>query len=117
MHRTILLVGLLAAGGVTALGAMDQSAEASQQACLRLRDFEGLKKIDDATYLASTKFNKGKYIVTFQGSCRALQHMANPYTLRVYSNRECFDRDDALVFRDGQICFVKSVTLAPAPAN
>ena len=27
------------------------------------------------------------------------------------------DRDDALVFRDGQICFVKSVTLAPTPAN
>ena len=116
MQRAILLVGLLAAGGgVAALAGLDHLAEAAQQACLKLRDFEGLKKITETTYLARTKLDKGNFVVTFQGSCRALEQPANPYTLRVYSNRECFDRDDALVFQNGQICFIQSVT--PAPAN
>jgi hypothetical protein len=106
---------LLAAGGVAALGALNQPVEASSQACLKLRDFEGLKKINDTTYLASTRLDHGKFIVTLQGACRALEQPANPYTLRVYSNRECFDRDDALVFRNGQVCFIQSVV--PAPAN
>jgi hypothetical protein len=106
---------LLAAGAVAALGAIDQRAEASQQSCLRLRDFAGLKKIDDTTYLASTRLDRGKFIVTLQGACRALEQPANPYTLRVYSDRECFDRDDALVFKNGQVCFIQGV--APAPAG
>jgi hypothetical protein len=119
MQRALLLVGLLAAGGVLALGAMDQTAEASPQACLKFRDFGGLKKIDDRTYLASTKFGKNKFIVTLRGTCRALEDMDNPYTVRLYNDRECFDGDDVLVFRHGQVCFVQSVTPAPAsaPAN
>jgi hypothetical protein len=117
MQRAVLLVGLLAAGGVVALGAMDQPAQASTQACLKFRDFGGLKKIDDRTYMASTKFGKGKFIVTLRGTCRALEDIANPYTVRLYNDRECFDGDDVLVFQRGQVCFVQSVTPAPAPAN
>jgi hypothetical protein len=114
MRRTILLVSLLAVGGVASLSALDQRAEASQQACLRLRDFEGLKKINETTYLASSR-HRTKFVVTFQHSCRALEQPNNPYTLRLYNGWECFDRDDVLVFRNGQVCFVQSV--APAPAK
>lgn len=115
MHRALLLVGLLTVAGIASLATVDQTAEASPQACLKLRDFTGLKRIDDSTYLASTKTSTKKYVVTFRGSCRALEQMANPYTLRVYNNTECFDHDDALVFKNGQICFVQNV--APAPAG
>jgi hypothetical protein len=119
MQRAVLLVGLLAAGGAVALGAMDQRAEASTQACLKFRDFGSLKKIDDRTYLASTKIGKSKFIVTLRGTCRALEDIDNPYTVRLYHDQECFDGDDVLVFRRGQVCFVQSVTPAPAtaPAN
>jgi hypothetical protein len=114
MRSVVVLGGLLAAGGVVALGAMGQSAEASQQACLKFRDLGSLTKVDDRTYMASTKFGKGKYIVTLRGPCRALEQPDNPYTVRLYSDRECFDRDDALQFRFGQVCFIDSVKPAPA---
>lgn len=114
MRSAVLLVGMLAAGGVVALGTMGQNAEASQRACLKFRDLGGLTKMDDRTYMASTKFGKGKYVVTMRGPCRALDMPDNPYTVRLYSDRECFDRDDALQFRFGQVCFVQSVTPAPA---
>lgn len=114
MRRTILLVSLLAVGGVASLGVVGQSAEASQQACLKMRDFEGLKKINETTYLASSR-HRTKYVVTFQHACRALEQPNNPYTLRFYNGWECFDRDDVLMFRNGQLCFVQSV--APAPAK
>jgi hypothetical protein len=114
MRTTLLLVGLVAAGGVLALGAVDQTAEASQQACLKFRNFGGLTKVDDRTYMASTKFGKDKYVVKLRGPCRALEMQANPYTVRLYGDQECFDRDDVLHFRLGQVCFVESVTPAPA---
>lgn len=114
MRKAILLVSVLAAGGVAALGAMDQPAEASPQACLKFRNFAGLTKVDDRTYMASTKFGKDKYVVTLRGPCRALEMMDNPYVVRLYGDHECFDRDDVLEFRFGQVCFVESVTPAPA---
>lgn len=115
MRKAILLVGVLAVGGVAALSAMDQPAEASPQACLKFRNFQGLTKVDDRTYMASTKFGKDKYVVKLRGPCRALEMMDNPYVVRLYGDQECFDRDDVLEFRFGQVCFVDSVT--PAPAN
>jgi hypothetical protein len=114
MRKAILLGGLLAAGGVVALGTMDQRAEASQQACLKFRNFGGLTKVDDRTYMASTKFGKDKYVVKLAGPCRALDMVDNPYVVRLYGDHECFDRDDVLQFRFGQVCFVESVTPAPA---
>ena len=114
MRSAILLFGLVAAGGAFALGTFDQRAEANPQACLKFRDLGGLTKVDDRTYLADTKFGKGKYIVTLRGPCRALEMPSNPYTVRLYSDRECFDHDDALEFRFGQVCFIESVTPAPA---
>jgi hypothetical protein len=113
MYKAILLVGLLAAGGVVALGATGQRAEAYPQACLKFRDLGGLTKVDDRTYLASTKYGKGKFVVTLQGPCRALEQPDNFYTVRLYSDRECFDRDDVLQFRFGQVCFIESVKPAP----
>lgn len=114
MRSALLLVGLLAAGGVVALGTTGNKAEASPQACLKFRDFGSLTKVDDRTYLASTKFGKGKYVVALRGPCRALEQPDNFYTVRLYGDRECFDRDDVLQFRFGQVCFVDSVTPAPA---
>ncbi len=116
MRNAIFLASLLGLGGVIALGSLDQRAEAYPQACLKFRDLGGLTKVDDRTYLADTKFNKGKYVVTLRSPCRALEMMDNPYTVRLYSNHECFDRDDALEFRLGQVCFIESVTPAPVPA-
>lgn len=117
MRSAVLLVGMLAAGGVIALGTMGQNAEASQQACLKFRNFGGLTKVDDRTYMASTKFGKDKYVVKLAGPCRALEQLDNPYTVRLYGDHECFDRDDVLQFRFGQVCFVQSVTPASAPAR
>jgi hypothetical protein len=114
MHKAILLVSVLAVGGVVALGATGQRAEAYPQACLKFRNFAGLTKVDDRTYMASTKFGKDKYVVKLSGPCRALDMMDNPYVVRLYGDHECFDRDDVLQFRFGQVCFVESVTPAPA---
>lgn len=115
MRKAIFLASLLGLGGVVALSSLEQDAQASQQACLKFRDLGGLTKVDDRTYIADMKFGKGKYIVTMRGPCRALDMLDNPYTVRLYSAGECFDRDDALEFRFGQVCFIDNV--APAPAN
>lgn len=114
MRKTILLVGMLAVGCVVALSAMDQRADAAPRSCLRFREFAGLKKLDERTYLASTKYSRAKYIVTMRGPCRALDEPDNPYTVRLYSDMECFDSDDVLVFRLGDVCFVENVRPAPA---
>lgn len=116
MRSAVLLVGLLAVGSVAALGSTGDEATASPQACLKFRDMGSLTKVDDRTYIADTKFGKNKFVVTLRSPCRALEQPDNPYTVRLYSDRECFDRDDALVFRFGQVCFVDSVAPAPAPA-
>ena len=113
MRKAVLLVGLAALGGVVALGGMKQDAKAAYgKSCLAFRDLGGLTKVDDRTYLASTKFGKGKYVVKFRNSCRALELPDNPYSVRLYSDRECFDGDDVLQFRFGGSCFVESVTPA-----
>ena len=117
MRSAVLLVGLLAAGGFAAFATTGDEATASPQACLKFRDMGGLTKVDDRTYIADTKFGKNKFVVTLRGPCRALEQLDNPYTVRLYSAGECFDRDDALVFRFGQVCFIDSVAPAPAPAN
>jgi hypothetical protein len=116
MRNAIFLASLLGLGGVIALGSLDQRAEAYPQACLKFRDLGGLTKVDDRTYLADTKVGKGKYIVTLRGRCTALEKPDNPYTVRLYSDRECFDHDDVLEFRQGQVCFIERVAPAPAPA-
>ncbi len=117
MRSALLLVGLLAVGGVAAFGTTGNEATASPQACLKFRDMGSLTKVDDRTYIADTKFGKGKFVVTLRGPCRALEQPDNPYTVRLYNTGECFDHDDALKFRYGQVCFVESVAPAPAPAN
>ena len=38
----------------------------------------------------------------------------NYYTLRVNNAEECLDGDDVLQFRYGGLCFIQSVTPAPA---
>jgi hypothetical protein len=115
MRKAIYLVGLLGLGGVVALGSLESDAQASQEVCLKFRDLGSLSKVDDRTYLASTKYGKGKYLVTLRGPCRALDMPDNFYTVKLYNTGECFDRDDALQFRYGQVCFIDNV--APAPAN
>lgn len=114
MRNAIFLASLLGLGGVVALGALDQRAEAYPQACLKFRDLGGLTKVDDRTYIANSKFGKSKYVVTLRSRCRALETPGNPYTFRLYNDHECFDRDDVLRFRDGQVCFIESVKSAPA---
>lgn len=113
MRKAVLLVGVLALGGVIALSALNQDAKAAYgKSCLTFRNLDGLKKVDDRTYLASTKYGKGKYVVKFRSACHSLDKPDNPYSVRLYSDGECFDGDDVLQFRYGGPCFIESVTPA-----
>jgi hypothetical protein len=114
MRSAILIVAALAVGGVVAATAKSPSAEASPKVCLKFRDLGGLKRVDDRTFIASTKFGKSKYLVKMRSTCRDLDWPDNYYSVRLYSDRECFDGDDVLQFRYGGSCFVESVTPAPA---
>lgn len=116
MRSAVVLVSVLALGGAATFAWVSPQAEASSsQVCLKFRDLEGLKRVGERTFLASTRFNRGKYLVTMRDACRNFDYMDNPYTVRLYNNSECFDRDDALLFRWGGACFIESV--APAPAG
>ena len=102
-----------AAAGISMVGSAP-SAEAYGGKCLRFRDILSMSKLDDRTLLARTRSSQ-KYLVTFRHACRDYGRPGNFYTVRLYGDYECFDRDDVLVFRDGGSCFIQSVT--PAPAN
>lgn len=112
--RSILLLGaVLAVGGVYALSPAVPEANANSKTCLKFRNFGGLKRIDDRTFLASTKFGKDKYLVKMASSCHELDWPDNFYSVRLYGDYECFDGDDVLQFRYGGVCFVQSVEPAP----
>lgn len=115
MRLQSLALGLAGVGvAAIALFAADQTANAySGGKCLRFRDMTGLKQVDDRTLIASTR-SRAKYKVTLRHACREFGWPGNFYTVRLYSDSECFDRDDVLVFRYGGSCFVDSVTPAPA---
>jgi len=89
------------------------AARASGGKCLKFRDLQGLSKVDDRTLLARTRSSQ-KYIVTLRHACRDFGRPGNFYTVRLYSDSECFDRDDVLVFRYGGACFIDNVQPAPA---
>lgn len=114
MRSVVALVSVLALGGVATLGWVSPQAEASNKVCLKFRDFQGLKRVGERTFIASTKFNAQKYLVTMRDACRNFEQPDNYYVVRLYSDTECFDRDDALVFKWGGACFVESVQPAPA---
>jgi hypothetical protein len=105
---------MLAVGGVVATVATAPIAEAEPKVCLKFRDLGSLKRVDDRTFIANTRYGKGKYLVKMRSTCRGLDWPDNFYSVRLYSDRECFDGDDVLEFRYGGACFVESVTLAPA---
>jgi hypothetical protein len=88
------------------------AAQASGGKCLKFRDLQNLSKIDDKTLLAHTRSSR-KYVVTLRHACRDFGRPGNFYTVRLYSDAECFDRDDVLVFRDGGACFIENVKPAP----
>jgi hypothetical protein len=115
MRLAVVLVSVLALGGTATLGWVSPQAEASPKVCLKFRDLQGLKRVGERTFIANTRYNKGKYLVTMRDACRSLEDLDNFYTVRLYSDRECFDGDDVLVFRWGGSCSVESVV--PAPAN
>jgi hypothetical protein len=118
MRSTIIFGAVLVMGGTLALTAASPQAEAYPKACLKFRNLDGLKKVDDHTFIASTKYGKDKYVVKMRGECHDLDDPDNYYTVRLYGDYECFDRDDILQFRYGGTCFIDSVTpVPPAPAN
>jgi Family of unknown function (DUF6491) len=80
--------------------------------CLKFRDLQGLTKVDDKTLLARTRSSQ-KYVVTLRHACREFGQPGNFYTVRLYSDAECFDRDDVLVFRYGGACFIENVQPVP----
>ena len=116
MRFPILLTAALAAltAGAFVFGVNGPTAQAGG-VCLKFRDLQGMTKVDDKTLLAHTRSSQ-KYIVTLRHACRDFGRPGNFYTVRLYSDAECFDRDDVLVFRDGGACFVESVQPAPAKA-
>ena len=114
MRSAVVLVSVLALGGAATLAYVSPQAEASSKVCLKFRDLQGLKRVGERTFIASTKSRTNKYLVTMRDACRNFEQMDNYYTVRLYSNSECFDRDDALVFRWGGACFIENVELAPA---
>lgn len=112
MKRWMFAAGALAlAAGATGIASQGE-AKAEAPVCLKIRNLGNLKLIDDSTALASSR-SQGDFIVKMRGHCRDLKRMDNYYTLRVNSPEECFDRDDVLVFKDGGLCFIDSVTPAP----
>ncbi len=120
MRSQILPTSLIAAVLTTGLvfAASGPPAEAySGGKCLKFRDFQNLTRVDDKTFIAHTRGTQ-KYTVTMRHACRDLSYPGNFYTVRLYSNYECFDRDDVLVFRYGGACFIESVTpIAPQTAG
>lgn len=92
---------------------MQREARAEAPVCLKIRNLGTLKLLDDRTALATSR-SQGSFIVRMRGTCRDLKMIDNYYTLRVRSPEECFDSDDVLAFRYGGLCFIESVTPAPA---
>lgn len=116
MRNWMLAAGTLAlAAGAMGIATQGE-AKAEAPTCLKIRNLGNLKLLDDRTALATSR-SQGNFIVRMRGTCRDLKRMDNYYTLRVTSQEECFDSDDVLVFRDGGLCFIESVTPAPAPAK
>ena len=113
MRSTALAASLVAAGATIALTAAGPEAEASPGKCLRFRDMRGLTQVDDRTLIADSR-SRTKYKVTLRHACRQFGWPGNFYTVRLFSDTECFDRDDVLVLRWGGACFVDSVTPIPA---
>ena len=113
MRSILLLSAAIAMGGVYALSSATPVAHAYSKACLKFRNLGGLKRVDDRTFIASTKFGKDKYLVKMATSCRDLDWADNYYTVRLYGDYECFDGDDILQFRYGGVCFVQSVEPVP----
>ncbi len=114
MKYAFVLASVVTAG-LAAVSLMGNSeAQASGGVCLKIRDLGNLKPIDDTTVMATSR-HQGKFIVKLRSSCRDFKMLDNYYTVRVLSQHECFDGDDVLQFRYGGLCFVQSVT--PAPAN
>jgi Family of unknown function (DUF6491) len=111
-HFSLLALAALSAGAfVTAYS--DPQAQARDQ-CLRFRDMQNFTRIDDKTLLAHTRLSQKKYIVTLRHACRQFGQPGNFYTVRLYSDMECVDGDDILVFRYGGACLIENVKPAPA---
>ena len=113
MKQLILAAGVLALVAGSAGTAMQGEAQAAAPVCLKIRNLGNLKLLDDKTALATSR-SQGNFIVRMRGTCRDLKMIDNYYSLRVSSSEECFDSDDVLVFRYGGVCFIESVTRAPA---
>lgn len=113
MKQLILTAGVLALVAGSAGTAMQGEAQAAAPVCLKIRNLGNLKLLDDKTALATSR-SQGNFIVRMRGTCRDLKMIDNYYSLRVSSSEECFDSDDVLVFRYGGLCFIESVTRAPA---
>jgi len=115
MRLSLLLAAIIAAAVAGALMLSISAPTASAGgSCLRFRDLQDLRKVDDHTAIAHTR-SSGKYLVTFRGSCRQLGRWHDDYyTVRLHSNSECFDHDDVLVFRYSGSCFIQSVEPMPA---
>ena len=117
MYATVkyafVVAGVVAAGLAVFSAMGNTQAQAAGNVCLRVKDLGNLKPIDDTTVLATSR-NQGNFIVKFRGSCRDFRMVHNYYSLRVWNRQECFDGDDVLQFRYGGLCFVQSVTPAPA---
>ena len=111
MKKTIVMSALVLAAATAAVVSFNPVAHAEGKSCLRVRDLQNLKPIDDTTVLATTR-RQGNYIVKLRNACRDFRQIDNYYSLRVMSNQECFDGDDVLQFRYGGLCFVESVTPA-----
>jgi hypothetical protein len=117
MRLPVFVVTALATVAATALfnNVDSPDAQAAGGKCLKFRDLQGLTRIDDKTLMARTRTSQ-KYVVTLRHACRDFGQPGNFYTVRLYSDAECFDRDDVLVFRYGGACFIDNVQPAPAQA-
>ncbi|MFN9358542.1 MAG: hypothetical protein ACK6A4_17280 [Alphaproteobacteria bacterium] len=113
MKHWIMATAVVALVAGSSAVLMQGEARAEAPVCLKIRNLGTLKLLDDRTALATSR-SQGNFIVRMRGTCRDLKMIDNYYSLRVSSSEECFDSDDVLVFRYGGVCFIESVTRAPA---
>lgn len=113
MKYWLMLSAVLVAGGAAALAQGPGEAKAEPNVCLKIRDLGNLTAVDKTTVMATSR-NQGKFIVKLRNACPDFKMLDNYYTLQAVSQDECFDGDDVLRFRYGGLCFVESVSPAPA---
>lgn len=100
----------LLASAMLVVGSAPIGATASNKgSCLRAHNLDRLTTVVEGTLLAKSRTGK-HYTVALKGACPSLRKPSRHYTVRFGSRWDCFDHDDVLVFNDGTLCFIASVT-------